>query len=169
MRYFKLVRNQIIVLSIGMVLLGCSPAQTPVSQAPLLNVPFVPDISINEIMVGQVDHAASYLLSMGAAQGAQSAGGEWQEAEHYAIQLISSTSAITMGGSGENDAMWVVQSGWRQYTAQLNDASVAVLQAARNEDRGALSVATQRLAASCDDCHSQYKPEVPTQGFYRRH
>lgn len=169
MRYIKSVTKQFMMASPGLLLFACGSVQTPVGQYPLLNVPFVPDISINEIMVGQVDHAASYLLSMGAAQGAQSAGDEWQEAEHYAIQLISSTSAITMGGSGENDAMWVVQSGWRLYTAQLNDASVAVLQASRNEDRGALNVATQRLAASCDGCHAQYKPEVPTQGFYRRH
>jgi hypothetical protein len=148
---------------------ACSQDGAPVARSTPLNVPFVPDISINEIMVGQVDHAASYILALVAEEAAPSGEEPWQEAEHNAIQLVSSTSAISMGGSGNNDAMWVVQSGWRQHTASLNDASVAALQASRKRDMAALRLATQQLSAACDACHAQYKPDTPTQGFYRRH
>ena len=89
--------------------------------------------------------------------------------EHYAIQLQSSISAITMGGSGVNDAMWVAQTGWRGFASQMGDASVQILGAARQRGLPALLTAGDQLKAACDGCHQQYKPEVPTQGFFKLH
>ena len=132
-------------------------------------MPFVPDISINEIMVGQVDHAAYQILSLSLEDDQRLTIGAWQMLEHYAIQLVSSTSAITMGGSGVNDAMWVAQAGWRDFTAQMNAASSSALQATRNQDLSELLNAADALRISCDGCHAQYKPEIPTEGFYRMH
>ena len=150
------------------VLAGCGPVEqaSPVST---VNVPFVPDVSINEIMVGQVDHAARFVFDVGINPDQQLLANAWQELEHHAIQLVSATSAITMGGAGENDATWVAQSGWREYTRQFNEASLMALQAARAQDLMSVRAAGEMLAGSCDGCHQQYKPDIPTQGFYRAH
>jgi len=78
--------------------------------------------------------------------------------EHYAIQLQSSISAITMGGSGVNDAMWVAQTGWRGFASQMGDASVQILGAARQRGLPALLTAGDQLKAACDGCHQQFKP-----------
>ena len=148
---------------------ACSPPPGPPVQELGMNVPFVPEISINEIMVGQVDHAAHELLNLGLSDDQRLTIGTWQELEHNAIQLISSTSAITMGGTGVNDAMWVAQPGWREFTGQMSVAATAVLQATRSQDLPALLGAADAIRESCDGCHRQYKPEIPTEGFYRIH
>ena len=159
----------ILVASSLFILVSCSPPEQPPEQQTGVNVPFVPDISINEIMVGQVDHAAHEILRLSLADSQRLTIGAWQELEHNAIQLIASTSAITMGGAGVNDAMWVAQSGWRAFTGQMNEAATSALQASRTQDLPALVDAADALRASCDSCHRQYKPEVPTEGFYRIH
>ena len=91
---------------------GNAPQQGGVS-ANRMNVPFVPDISINEVMVAQIDHASHFIWD--AANPDNSAADiDWEEVEHHAIQLISSRSAISMGGTGVNDAMWIAQTSWRE-------------------------------------------------------
>ncbi|MEX2131387.1 MAG: cytochrome c [Pseudohongiellaceae bacterium] len=132
-------------------------------------VPFVPVVSINEIMVGQIDHAANFILELGGNPDQQLIANAWEEVEHHAIQLVSSTSALTMGGSGENDAMWIAQPGWREFTQQFGDAASMALQAARRQDLVQVQVAGEALRAVCDACHAQYKQDEPTQGFYRSH
>ena len=166
--YLK-TRLLMVAASSLLLLTSCSPPERPPGQQPGINVPFVPDISINEIMVGQVDHAAHEILGLSLADSQRLTIGAWQELEHNAIQLISSTSAITMGGSGVNDAMWVAQAGWREFTGQMNDAASTALQATRVQDLPALMDAADALRGSCDGCHRQYKPEIPTEGFYRIH
>lgn len=173
MRSRTLWSGAIPVTVIGLVLslLGaCSPpAPQPRGGAAGINVPFVPEISINEIMVGQVDHSAHELLRLSLDDEPRITLGAWQELEHNAIQLISSTAAITMGGAGVNDAMWVAQSGWREYVGLLNEAAADALRASRSQDLPELLAAADAIRESCDGCHRQYKPEVPTEGFYRIH
>ena len=148
---------------------GGPDSGTRTGSGSTVNVPFVPEISVNEIMVGQIDHAAHSILELTMDSSQQMTIGAWQELEHYAIQLQSSTSAITMGGSGVNDAMWVAQSGWRNFARQLNGAAVQALEAARQQELPAMLNAGDKIRASCDGCHQQYKPEIPTEGFYRIH
>jgi hypothetical protein len=163
----KTVGRYLVLLASCLALIGCGRPVERGAVGPTTSVPFVPEISINEIMVGQVDHAAHPLLGLSMASDLTI--GAWQELEHSAIQLVSATTALTMGGSGVNDAMWVVQSGWREYAGQMSAASGQALTATRNQDLPALLDAADRLRNSCDNCHRQYKPEIPTEGFYRVH
>lgn len=151
-----------------MLLASCSPPENPVPP-PATNVPFVPSVSINEIMVGQIDHAANFVFQLGTNPDQQLISSAWEELEHHAIQLVASTSALTMGGAGENDAMWIAQPGWREYAQQFQDASLMALAASRRQDLVAVQVAGEALRAVCDACHAQYHPAEPTQGFYRSH
>lgn len=133
-----------------------------------VNIPFTPDISINEIMVAQIDHASHFIWDA-ANPDNLAADIDWQEVEHHAIQLIASRSAMSMGGSGVNDAMWIAQSSWREYVNQMNSASLLALESARTQDTAQLSRASDMLIETCESCHQQYKPSIPTEGFTHPH
>jgi len=157
-------------LTAGVIVLSaCSQESDTGVTGQSVVVPFVPVVSINEIMVGQIDHAANFILDLGGNPDQQLIANAWEEVEHHAIQLVSSTSALTMGGSGENDAMWVAQPDWREFTRQFSDATSMALEAARRQDLAQVQVAGEAMRAVCDACHAQYKQDEPTQGFYRSH
>ena len=130
-------------------------------------VPFTPDISINEIMVAQIDHAAHFIWDAADPDLAFEEV-DWEEVEHHAIQLISSRAAMTMGGTGVNDAMWVVQRSWRDYVDQMNAAGLLALDSARTVNREQLMQASDALVVTCEGCHQQYKPSIPTEGYWKR-
>ena len=135
---------------------------------PRVNTPFTPDISINEVMVAQIDHAAHSIWNAANPETTLT-DLDWQEVEHHAIQLISSRSAMTMGGTGVNDAMWIAQSSWRDYVNSMNEAGLIALSSARQQDRAALSRAGDSLIETCEGCHQQFKPSIPTEGFTHQH
>lgn len=146
--------------------IACS--SDPGAANPRLAVPFTSDISINEIMVAQIDHAAHFIWD---AANPDLAAGEvdWEEVEHHAIQIISSRAAMTMGGTGVNDAMWVVQRSWRDYVEQMNAAGLLALSSSRASDQAQLARAGDALIATCEGCHQQFKPSIPTEGYRKRH
>ena len=148
------------------LLLACSADPEPTRTR--VSVPFTSDISINEIMVAQIDHAAHFIWdAANPDQGATDV--DWEEVEHHAIQLISSRAAMTMGGTGVNDAMWVVQRSWRDYVEQMNAAGLLALSSARSADREQLARAGDALIVTCEGCHQQFKPAIPTEGYRKQH
>lgn len=161
-------RVRLLFLLIAVVLSACQGQNTSVSGARRTNVPFTPDISINDVMIAQIDHAAHFIWD-GANPDRDSADIDWDEVGHHAIQLISSRAALTMGGTGVNDAMWIAQRSWRQYVQEMNEASLLALNAARTENRAMLSRAGDLLVETCEGCHQQYKPEIPTEGYSKNH
>lgn len=138
------------------------------SSSARVNIPFTPDISINEVMVAQIDHASHFIWDAANPDNVASAI-DWQEVEHHAIQLISSRSAMSMGGTGVNDAMWIAQSSWREYVNGMNSASLLALESARTQDVAKLARAGDMLIETCESCHQQYKPSIPTEGFTHPH
>lgn len=150
-------------------LLGCSgEGSDGVAAVPRVNIPFTPDISINEIMVAQIDHAAHFIWDTPGMDVPDDDYG-WERIEHHAIQLISSRSALSMGGSGVNDAMWIAQPSWREYVNLMNVASLLALDSARAKDMEGLRRAGDLLVDSCESCHRQYKPSIPTEGLVHPH
>lgn len=152
------------------MLVACEPAPTEITPTggTRVNIPFTPDVSINEVMIAQIDHAAHFIWDA-ANPDSPATDIEWQEAEHHAIQIISSRSALSMGGSGVNDAMWIVQQSWRDYVDQMNAGGLLALSSARAQDRAELARAGDLLVESCEGCHQQYKPTIPTEGLLHPH
>ena len=161
-------RNLFIGFSALLTLVACQGQGSTIASPPRTNVPFTPEISINEVMVAQIDHAAHFIWDA-ANPDLSAAAIDWDEVEHHAIQLISSRAALTMGGTGVNDAMWIAQRSWRGYVETMNDGALLALRSARSEDRSGLSRAGDMLVESCEGCHQQYKPEIPTEGYTKRH
>lgn len=160
-----------VLTTAGLILLLAACEQSTMGTggtATQVNIPFTPEISINEIMVAQIDHAAHFIWEAANPETA-AADIQWLEAEHHAIQIISSRSALSMGGTGVNDAMWITQQSWREYVNQMNEGGVLALTSARARDREGLERAGNILMASCEGCHQQFKPSIPTEGYFRRH
>ena len=76
---------------------------------------------------------------------------------------------MTMGGTGVNDAMWVVQQSWRGYVEQMNAAGLLALSSSRVSDQAQLDRAGDTLIATYEGCHQQFKPSIPTEGYRKRH
>ncbi len=156
------------VVLLSLAACGQTTVNTGIESGTRVNIPFTPDVSINEVMVAQIDHAAHFIWDAADPDRAL-ADVEWQEAEHHAIQIISSRSALSMGGTGVNDAMWIVQQSWRNYVNQMNVAGMLALSSARARDRDGLAQAADLLVESCEGCHQQFKPTIPTEGFSHPH
>lgn len=143
---------------------------TGASSEMAIPVPRVPPAtSLNAVMVGLVDHAAHGIWDLGRAGMAPESDREWEEAQHAAIQLIAAGSYITFGGTGQMDANWVEQTGWRDYAKNLQDESTLALDAAIRRDLNGVLAAGDSLLVTCEACHAEYKPGLPREGIVHAH
>jgi hypothetical protein len=165
-----------VAMGIGLALIvGCGGADSPATEsmasdemiAPM--APLAPSTSINAVMVGLVDHAAHHIWDLGRDGMAPESDYDWEEVTHHAIQLIAAGSYITVGGTGQMDASWAEQTGWRGYAQDLEDAGVLALDAANRRDLNGVLAAGDSLIMSCEGCHQEYKPALPTEGIVHPH
>jgi hypothetical protein len=146
-------------------------APSPAAAAPAVPTSFGIDplVSINEVMVGLVDHAAHHLWDLGRAGAAPRTEREWTEVEHHAIQLAAAASWIATGGAGQADVGWVNQLSWKRYARQVNEEALAALGAARIEDLEGVLAAGDAIIEACEGCHREFKPDLPTEGVVHPH
>ena len=162
-------------IGVGLALAGCGGADPPTTESATgggmaVGQPSVPpNTSINAVMVGLVDHAAHEVWDVAEAGMAPESDQDWEEVTHYAIQLIASGSYITLAGTGELDAHWVVQTDWAVFGQGLTDAGGLALAAAMRRDVDGVLAAGDGLILACDACHAEYKPAVPTEGILHPH
>ena len=167
----NLIRALGLFFGVSVLLLsGCSPSveQQQEDQPASLQQPAVPPrVSLNEVMVGLVDHSAHALWDVGTAVPQNDT--EWQELEHHAIQLAAAAAVIPLGGTGELDAEWVQQPDWQQHSQQLMDVALAALNEVRNRNVEGILMAGDQLVTTCESCHDEFKPDAPTEGIYHPH
>jgi hypothetical protein len=146
----------------GLLLLGGSrPGMAQQSEG---RAPVVPlQTSINALMVALVDHAAHEIWTAGAAESLTER--DWQTVEQHAIQLVSSGTLISLGGTGVADAGWVQAPAWQEWTQRFTDGALAALAAAKSTDQEAVDAAGGEILEACEGCHVEFKPEVPTEGI----
>jgi cytochrome c556 len=126
-------------------------------------------VSINQVMVALVDHAAHHLWDLGRAGAAPETDRDWIEVEQHAIQLAAGASWIATGGAGQADAGWVAQLPWKRYATQVSQEAVAALEAARAKDLEGVLAAGDALIEACEGCHREFKPDLPTEGVVHPH
>ena len=51
----------------------------------------------------------------------------------------------------------------------MSDAAVAALKAAEGKNLDALVAADGQLVDSCESCHKEFKPELPSEGIVHTH
>ncbi|MEP7308932.1 MAG: cytochrome c [Acidobacteriota bacterium] len=126
-------------------------------------------MSVNAVMVGLIDHAGHELWSVEKQGGAPKNAAQWKEIEHHAIQLAASGTLIAMGGTGKADPGWAKSPDWRKLCEDLNSAGLEAMTAARSKNLAALIKANGRLVETCERCHKEFKPDLPTEGSVHPH
>jgi hypothetical protein len=154
---------------------ACSPPTPPSSPGPSAESksvapPFVvPKTSINAVMVALVDHAAHNLWNVEREGMAPKSDADWELIAEHAIQLVAAGPAITAGGIGPTDATWVQNPAWRAHAQKMSDAALAAFQATQAKSFERLIKANSDLVDSCEGCHKEFKPAMPTEGIVHGH
>jgi cytochrome c556 len=65
--------------------------------------------------------------------------------------------------------MLTQQADWKKWARAMSDAGLAVFKASENKDVKALVAANSQLVESCEGCHKQYKPALPSEGIAHQH
>jgi uncharacterized caspase-like protein len=135
------------------------------SAAPQAQTAFLPlSISINALMVGMVDDVAHDIWE-GGNKSATLTGREWQVISEHAIQLQAAATLVSLGGTGQADKGWVASAAWQDWSRKLKDAGVSVKRAVDTKNQMALRTAGDALVDTCEGCHKQFKPDLPTEGI----
>jgi hypothetical protein len=121
-------------------------------------------VSINAIMVTLIDHSAHHIWDYSAMQ-RDIRDDEWLIVEYYAIQLAAAGPALTLGGTGAMDGVWVDSEQWADYARTMSNAGMQALVAAQDHDKARLFEAGSVLTDSCEGCHELFKPDLPTEGI----
>jgi cytochrome c556 len=146
------------------------PAATPQATVePAAPATARPEVSINAVMVALVDHAAHNLWNVEKEGKAPKSDAEWEVVQEHAIQVAAAGPAITVGGTGPSDAVWVKSPSWRAHAQRMSDAGVAALNAAKSKNLDALVAANGQLVETCESCHKEFKPDLPTEGIVHAH
>ncbi len=163
------------ILGAGALFLSaCSPA--PQAAAPASTSVEVssagtakPEVSINEVMVALVDHAGHNLWDVEQEGKAPKTDADWRNVWEHAVQIAAAGPAITVGGTGPSDASWAKSPSWHTYAQRMSDAGVAARNAAKSKNFSALVTANSQLVESCENCHKEFKPDMPTEGIVHTH
>lgn len=156
-------------VAIGMFLAGCNPAPpAPAPEAaappPAPAPPVAANTSYNELMVRWVDNASHVLWDAEKPGFAPKNDADWTEIEDHAVQLAAAGTLIQLPGTGVSDAVWAKAEGWQSNAKAMAEAGRAALVAAQAKNLPALVEANTQLVMTCEGCHKQFKPELPTEG-----
>ena len=97
-----------------------------------------PEVSINAVMVALVDHAGHNLWDVERKGKAPKTEADWQNVVEHAVQIAAAGPAITVGGTGPTDAVWVKTPSWHTHAQRMSDAGVAAHECRQEQElRGA--------------------------------
>lgn len=173
------LKNTAALLAVLPMLFACTPSNenaaspAPVAQPPAVSQPgsatvdpLPLPVSINAVMVAQVDFAADGVWRPAASE-MPLTDMQWLMIEQDAINLISSASLITMPGAGVNDADWVAEPDWRRWATDMQVTAEQAKSAVEAKDKDRLRLVGDRLVEICQTCHQKYKPGLPSMGVTR--
>lgn len=160
------------VVVAAFVLAGCSaPKQEPVAAPPPAPAPPVVKlpVSLNAAMVRLVDHSSHDLWEIEQKGKQPKTEADWENVEHHATQVILAGSTIQLEGTGVHDRTWVSDEKWQAAAKAMSEAGVAALKAAEARNFDGVVAANGQLAESCEACHKEFKPSLPSEGILHPH
>lgn len=119
--------------------------------------------SLNAMMVSVVDWAAHEIWEAGEAE--TLTGRNWLTVRQYAIELLTSGTLVSLGGTGPADQGWVRKPAWQEWTNKMIEETKTTLAAIEAKDQKALAASGGRLVDICEGCHDAFKPDLPTEGI----
>ena len=163
---FSYTNKIVAALSVASVavasLVGWSANAAQQVTAPPVFLPL--GMSINQLMVAVVDDAAHGIWE-GGNKKVPLTKDEWVEIRMNAFQVQATATLVSIGGTGAADRGWVTSPAFQEWARKLSDAAVSARTAVDAKDQKALRAAGDRLVEVCNDCHMQFKPDVPTEGI----
>jgi hypothetical protein len=121
-------------------------------------------VSLNEVMVALVNHAADPIWRADWDQPETDA--EWREVERMAYQIQVGGALLQFPGTGPMDDEWVADPAWNVFAQQMSDAGRHAVNSARSRDRTLIRRAGDQLVESCEACHIAFKPDLPTMDMF---
>jgi cytochrome c556 len=146
-----------------MSLVGCASAPPPAAEKaaqPAAPV-FKPVVSVNDVMVGVVDHNAHILWNVGDPKKAPKKEADWHALEHAATTLAAAGSIVEMGGSGPDDKKWAADPEWTRLNQVMTNAALKAKLAVDGKNLEQVLAAGDDLVMSCEGCHAKFKPAIP--------
>ncbi|MGQ9427293.1 hypothetical protein ACXYTJ_14355 [Gilvimarinus sp. F26214L] len=116
----------------------------------------IPPVTVKEIMVGAIEPASNALWAIALEENAPTTEDGWTAVEHEAIRLLAASSAISLGGSGEQDRAWAADPRWQQYSRDMAGITLNILEALRARNYDAALDAGNALIEPCGACHSDF-------------
>ncbi len=107
------------------------------------------------LMVGIVDWSAYGIFTVAESE-KQLNDSDWTAAGMAAVNIIATSTLLTMPGSGKVDAVRLADPKWRDMVAEMQNASVFVAMAVQQKNRSGLTTAADLLAESCRVCHEHF-------------
>jgi hypothetical protein len=120
-------------------------------------------------MVSLVDHASHALWDAEQEGRNPKTDADWENIAEHATQLAAAGTLITLPGSGVNDRDWTQQASWQKWSRAMADAGMAALKASDGRNQTALVAANSQLVQTCEGCHKEFKPELPSEGITHQH
>lgn len=121
-------------------------------------------ISLNEVMVALVNHAADPIWRADWDQPQTDA--QWREVERLAYQIQVGGALLQFPGTGPMDEEWVADPAWNRFAQQMSDAGRRAVSSARAQDQTLIRRAGDELVESCEACHMAFKPDLPTMDMF---
>ena len=120
-------------------------------------------VSINAVMVALTDRSAEPYWS--ASQKRPRTQKDWDFLQYYATDIALAGFVIATPGTGQLDAGWVQEPQWRERARMLTAIGMQALAAVKAKDQTRMRSAGDQLVRLCNDCHAQFKPDIPSQGI----
>jgi hypothetical protein len=160
------LRGAFATMAAGLFLTACSaPPATEQAAAP--SPPPAPtlNLSYNELMVTWIDNASHVLWDAEKQGFAPKNAADWTEIEDHATQLAAAGTLIQLPGTGTGDLKWSGEEGWKTNARLMSEAGQSARAAARSQSLPALIEANSKLVQTCEGCHKQFKPDLPSEGI----
>lgn len=151
---------------------GAAPVeqQQPATPSTSSSAPSVMSpVSINASMVSIVDHAGHQLWNVEQDGSAPKTPQDWEMVAEHATQLAAAGALIRVPGPGPQDVEWATNADWQKWSRSMSDAAMAALRATEGENFEALVAANSQIVESCEGCHKQFKPDLPSEGITHGH
>lgn len=148
----------LILAATAMALAACSGEPDAADEQ--LRLP----ISLNEVMVALVNHAANPIWRADWDEPETDA--EWREVEHMAYQIQVGGALLQFPGTGPMDDEWVADPAWNRFAEQMSEAGRHAVNSAREQDQTLMRRAGDELVESCEGCHMVFKPDLPTMDMF---
>lgn len=166
-----------IIAGLGALLLtaGCdrSPTAQPLTQAPkppsvedVADDPFPLLVPYRGLMIGLIDWSAYGIFKLSVTNSPMD-DDDWSAAGMAAVNIIATSTLLSMEGSGADDKRRLSDPAWRGMVGDLQNASLFVAMAVQQRNRADFVRRANLLADTCQACHDKFRvlPRPDTSRF----